>query len=740
MSRGATNVVGTPEFYWELEVKRLAARFHPQEKFVPLPEGNDGSPSAGYVDPNGTTVQPWMIARKKATEDADTKDFTDALNSGRIKPADPAEAARQHAAARIFLKTANADTAAPLPDEFSSEFADYHRGALAYLRGKEHWDEARQAWESLLQRPEAERHYRSVWAAFMLGKLAMKSGSPDAPRWFQRTRQLAKDGFADSLGMAADSYGWEGRSEYKQGHPENAAPLFLNQLAAGDDSAIVSLKALIPDRVPSQCMLNYGPSFEEVQAMPEEQEKAEEDKTLEALQRAAANPMLRRLVTAHILSSETGWFGQEPDASHNRRARWLEQVNAAKPGKLEDAEYLGWVAYNNGAYKEAARWLGIADPKAPAACWLRAKLQLREGKNEEAARSLSSAITSLRDPVAYTGWKSGFTGGQGPYAISEPGSWSFAESACGDFGQLQLARNDFLQAFDVFFTAGLWEDASYVAERVLTADELKAYVDKMPGHASKKDEGESFPPDPNKALRGLLGRKLVREGRMGEAKAYLAPEHSAVLGRYVAALRESKSERLAKKDRAKALFAAAWIARHSGMEIMGTEVAPDGAVYDGDFERFDIAKERLSGQYLFTDYGSYSEPEKSELRAIPLKATDQEKQRIRQNKIQPDRRWHYRYIAADMAMRAAQLLQDNTEELADVINCAGLWVRNTDEKLGERYYNVLERRAAGTEIGKQALAKHWFVDMKGPWSAELANADEVRQQAAPPDPNAAPGE
>src|SRR4029434_10493924 len=109
--------------------------------------------------------------------------------------------------------------------------------------------------------------------------LALKSGEPEAVKWFQNTRDLAKEGFADSLGMAADSYGWEGRSEWKQDHPEKAAPLFLTQLALGDSSALVSLKALIPDRDPIDGMLNYGPrSAEYAGNWTEEQKREEEQK------------------------------------------------------------------------------------------------------------------------------------------------------------------------------------------------------------------------------------------------------------------------------------------------------------------------------------------------------------------------------------------------------------------------------------------------------------------------------
>jgi hypothetical protein len=99
-----------------------------------------------------------------------------------------------------------------------SEFADYHRGAYAYRQGPTHYDEAKKAWLALLNRPANERHYRTLWATFMLGKLATKAGDQDGAKWFQKTRELTKQGFADSLGMASDSYGWEGRAEWKQGH------------------------------------------------------------------------------------------------------------------------------------------------------------------------------------------------------------------------------------------------------------------------------------------------------------------------------------------------------------------------------------------------------------------------------------------------------------------------------------------------------------------------------------------
>lgn len=240
----------SPEFYWETELRRMAKEFRPQEKRV---VDDEERPQAAQ-DAAENAVSP----RTKRTGQADTKDFEDAIKGGKIKPHDVAKAKAAHEAARQSVSKAKKTTSDPLPEEFASEFADYHRGAFEFNKGEAHFAEARAAWEALLKRPRDERHYRSVWAAFMLGKLALAARDPEAVKWFRQTRELAKDGFADSLGLAADSYGWEARSELRQGHDEAAAKLYLTQLALGDESAIVSLKAVIPDRPRVEGMKNYG--------------------------------------------------------------------------------------------------------------------------------------------------------------------------------------------------------------------------------------------------------------------------------------------------------------------------------------------------------------------------------------------------------------------------------------------------------------------------------------------------
>jgi hypothetical protein len=102
-----------------------------------------------------------------------------------------------------------------VPEGLPGEFADYLRGAIAYRQKQP--EAARQAWQALLQRPAEQRRQRSTWAAYMLGRSYGDQNPTEALRWFQQTRDLAKEGYADSLGLASASLGWEAQIALKQG-------------------------------------------------------------------------------------------------------------------------------------------------------------------------------------------------------------------------------------------------------------------------------------------------------------------------------------------------------------------------------------------------------------------------------------------------------------------------------------------------------------------------------------------
>jgi len=155
LDAGGKSVDGSPEFYWGLEIRRICREFHPSEKLVVSEKPKTNSDQENDETKDNTVPQ--------ATIAADLKDFDAALKEGRIKPPDEAKARQQQIDGR-----ASAEGSSPLSAVFDSEFADYLRGAWAY--NNKQWDEARKEWGNLLKRPEQDRHYRTVWAAFMLGK------------------------------------------------------------------------------------------------------------------------------------------------------------------------------------------------------------------------------------------------------------------------------------------------------------------------------------------------------------------------------------------------------------------------------------------------------------------------------------------------------------------------------------------------------------------------------------------
>ena len=137
-----------------------------------------------------------------------------------------------------------------VPEGLPVEFAMYQEGALALRRGE--LAVARDHWQRLLALPEAARHFRSTWAAFMLGRAALRQQPPDpaaAARWFRQTRELATRGFADSLGLAVLSLGWEARAEVARQRFERAEALYAQQVRTGDATAVDSFTIFWRERL-----------------------------------------------------------------------------------------------------------------------------------------------------------------------------------------------------------------------------------------------------------------------------------------------------------------------------------------------------------------------------------------------------------------------------------------------------------------------------------------------------------
>ena len=458
-------------------------------------------------------------------------------------------------------------------NQLPQEFHLYAAGAQAWHAGRT--SEALNNWRALLALPEGARHYRTTWACYMIGRALWDSDAKTAREAFQATREAAAKHFADCDDLASASLGWEARINLAQEDYASALRLYSRQYFAGDPSALIS-EELTLQRL-------FGPTDPSPSI----------NSSLESI---ANEPLLRGIVTA--------WFVSRggPRAPWSFRAtlqfrRWLTALPKAASLPPTEAERWAWAAYQNGLWTEADQFAQRSPAASPASEWVRAMLRLRAGDVQGATEHLAQAAhgfpqdAGLEDETYKTDERRfASTGEDLPLAALR-----------GLRGTLALQRSQFIEALRLFLQGGHWVDAAYVAERVLTIEELTTFVQQEVPTQSKAqaptpDEDSTWQPygNPNNALRHLLARRLVRASRFDQAREYFPAELTATYDRYVAFIRDGYREENARPLRGLALWQAAQIAHASGMEIQGTELAPDFAIWNGDFQWPDISRVRLT--------------------------------------------------------------------------------------------------------------------------------------------------
>lgn len=593
-----------------------------------------------------------------------------------------------------------------LPDEF----ADYFQGLIAWhnpsVTDKQ---TARAAWERLLARPEAERRYKSTWAAFMLGKSWEETDKEKAASYFKQVRDLARAGYRDSLGLAAASLGLEARVYLRQKNYEGAIETYLEQLASGDPTATNSLATAAGRALAS------GP---------------------ESLRLLAKNPRTQKVITAYVISRPvtssvySSTRSEEETASAELRpgaSVWLEAVEGANIKDVDSAEALALAAYRANEMDKASRWIQRA-PSSALAQWLQAKLLLRAGKLPAAAALL--ARISPQFPIIHEGTNAPAPVDRKDTLTVRGDDYSYWRVSAerqvqGELGVLRLSRGEYVQALDSLLNAGFWMDAAYVAERVLTLGELKNYVDRFWPAASadqvaeereRLGESEVCPALLWEQIRYLLGRRLTRELHGAEAREYYPAEWLGALDQLLAALRTGWDENLAASNRAAGLFQAALITRAEGLELIGTEVGPDWHYHLGQFDC------GVDGEYRGTN----------EL-AIIVRPSKDELRRNAAHRPDPDVRFHYRYQAASLAWEAAKLLPDNTDQTAYILWQGGCFLKNRDPQTADLFYKALVRRNRKTALGAEADRQRWF-----PTLDENGNIIPKKQKPAEPQASSEP--
>ena len=550
---------------------------------------------------------------------------------------------------------------AALPEEF----AFYVHGAQAYHDNE--WEQAVEWFSKVLTLEPEKRMYKGVWAAFMLGKLWIDGEDhAQAAQFFARARELADAGGRDPLYLAGESWGWQARMALQEDDPVQALKYYIvfSKTPGSWNVVSTSLPFVIRDIV---------------------------HKTVH-LQACMQDDQLRQIITA--------WVNSRSHLADSLGPEWLQMAATLTPQPgFPGADRLAWLAYQCGEMEQAAHWTGLSAPDAPRAQWVRAKLMLRDGLIEEGQALLEALATAAAD----ANWTMLNTSYPVPAAQA-----LFAESAAA-----LLQENKYQQALKRFLLAEEWGDAAFVAERIMTVRELKRFIKKnrhddklshLPASKFYYDNSSSEPPSWISLLEHLLARRLARAGRWEAALRYYPTETWSVYThsnygawdaplplneqarQVVEHLNAARDESLSRRERAQHYFEAAKMVRRDGMDLLGSELAPDWRLVRGDWFNSDDNIITNSAELL----------------------TPKALRRIAKSVAVPDRRFHYRFVAADLMKHCAELLPDNDVLTAEALYLGGVYLRNSDPAAADYFYKNLVRRNPNLLIAQQADTLRWF--------------------------------
>jgi len=548
------------------------------------------------------------------------------------------------------MRAASRSAAAAAGAGLAPELLEYTLGAIAFKADDR--DQAIAHFRSVLALSPADRPRRGLWAQYMLGRaLAMNADTEGAIAAFETLRERALSGAADPLGLAVASFGEQARIQWHHGNVVDAVKSYATQAVHGSASGRASLLFV------ARSILAHPDMF---------------DKALD-------DPLTQRLLAAYFYARSDEFAqdwpaaGTKPDddATSDKKsatsvdiAGFLAAVQRHGLDRFDGADRLAAGAYRAGRYPLATQL--AAKSTTPLAAWVRAKLALRAGDKAAAMREYAQAAKGFPAGESWTDEIEGIDNYvQHPLCRVET-----------ERGVLALSRDDYVEAMTRLYAGATeyWPDAAYVAERVLTVDELKAFVDRNAAVAPKKianANGDALPSTPPEQLRNLLARRLMRVGRRDEALAYF--DDPALRKKAEALIAAHRDEHAwSASTRAQALYAQARITRADGMELLGTELAPDNAEWDGSFPPQDLPASSKAS--VFVGNG--------------------EAARVAASAAQPDERFHYRYVAADLAQQAATLLPPRSQAYAAVMCEATGWMLDTDAKRASALYRDYVRNGA----------------------------------------------
>ncbi len=595
---------------------------------------------------------------------------------------------------------------------------DYAREFYLYKLGHSQWlvfrkDEDPAPFGQLLSMPKEQRLHRTVWVHFV--RIANARAYSEKDRHVDALRKALDDGFKDTAALEAytlrflsatcgkrydplvlTSYAGKAWEEW----PDFAKRIFLRR-PPSDPPEKESIAALCADPIGVEVAIAYGAGG----YLPDD--------------------------VAHL---------ENPALGADRQA---------------------WIAFNRGELDLCRKLLALAPRQSLIRLFLEARLARLDGDYESAGKFLHEWLEEYRGKgrltrEAVTGygistededyWATGpwrfsdygfdrsihYSGRYGPtgrldlysifgcfrdYDVTQSNEPTLPRIVAGELGVVLVATRDLEEALYAFLLARNWIDVAFVAERCMTVDELVAFM-----------RGNQIEPHDKYLLGGLLMRRLMRCGRLQEAAAWAPPNLKPLCDEFCALSADARDAKADPDTRAVAYLNLSRLTATRGMELMGTELRPDVAIYDG---------------YYKTDALPLAEPSD-----LPSRLGPREKG-FRWDGWKPpeDRvtgRFHYRRKALDYAKASVRLAKDpNTRAWA--LMFGGVVARSLDDvqEADWFYKRLASMRHPRAQVGGwfNGPAYEWFRDtyyhqerqavpMRVP---QRFTKDQLSRLAAPPE-------
>ncbi len=587
----------------------------------------------------------------------------------------------------------------PLGPEFPGDVADYVEAARLHACGKT--AEARTLWKSILERPPTERKLRAAWAAWMLAKTSPHI--TECLDWYARVETEIATGATDVIGLRAAAKAW--RAAKMDNDPIQALQIYYDAFAGGKESASIDLRRV------ARKLLATG------------------DATTFAT--AAAHPLIRRIINLELHAAIDGPHQVDitPVLLSPRQGPpndWLAALEAHAELPLDDGPRVAWALYSAGRFNESRKWLELSPKDDSLGIWLQAKFDLRDGNLNAASQHVTEAVKAQSKETDWSP-RNPDLDQLGCLDVTER-QGALQGRLLADAGIIALARKDYLTALESLRHGGFREDATYLAESVISTDGLLKHVRKVtPTWTAALSEDGIIDPmtcltssggyrpaeiGPNNQLRYLLARRLARETRLKEAREFMPPELLPLLDHYIALDRARRSERYSGEAGAAVIWRQALIHRHFGAELFSTDGAPDGGARNWMFPAASFSSARKFQNGWSRDWSRdvlFAAAEQPNEQAIPAVTSD-EVRRVALYSVARTQRFHYRYAAADLAWEAAKMLPKNHPHLPRLYNTAGQWLSIRDPDAADKFYQAMVRRCEKTLEGQAADTKRWFLE------------------------------